>query len=96
MRVRVPDYFDGFSCLAGACPHTCCEKWKVVVDEETARRYQETPGSLGERLYDAKIYLMTADLLAWTVVIVALSAGFEKLVLWLLRRILRQIGGVPT
>ena len=50
-------------------------------------------GSLGERLYDAKIYLMTADLLAWTVVIVALSAGFEKLVLWLLRLVFRRIGG---
>lgn len=50
-------------------------------------------GSLGERLYDAKIYLMTADLLAWTVVIVALSAGFEKLILWLLGRAFRWIGG---
>lgn len=50
-------------------------------------------GSLGERLYDAKIYLMTADLLAWTVVIVALSAGFEKLILWLLGRAFRRIGG---
>ena len=36
---------------------------------------------------------MTADLLAWTVVIVALSAGFEWLVLRLLRGLLRQIGG---
>ena len=50
-------------------------------------------GSIGERLYEAKIYLMTADLLAWTVVIVALSAGFEWLVLRLLRGLLRQIGG---
>ncbi len=50
-------------------------------------------GSLGERLYDAKIYLMTADLLAWTVVIVALSAGFEKLILWLLGRAFRRVGG---
>ena len=49
MLTRVPDYYEAFHCLAGACPHTCCEKWKVVVDEETARRYQETPGSLGER-----------------------------------------------
>lgn len=48
MLTRVPDYYEAFHCLAGACPHTCCEKWKVVVDEETARRYQETPGSLGE------------------------------------------------
>ncbi len=50
-------------------------------------------GSLGERLYDAKIYLMTADLLAWTVVIVALSAGFEKLILCLLGWAFRRIGG---
>ena len=34
MRVRVPDYFDGFSCLAGACPHSCCIGWEVVLDEE--------------------------------------------------------------
>lgn len=53
-------------------------------------------GSLGERLYDAKIYLMTADLLAWTVVIVALSAGFEKLILWLLGRAFRRIGGAQA
>ena len=44
MLTRVPDYYEAFHCLAGACPHTCCEKWEVVVDEETARRYQETPG----------------------------------------------------
>ena len=55
MLTRVPDYYEAFHCLAGACPHTCCEKWEVVVDEETARRYQETPGSLGERLREEKI-----------------------------------------
>ena len=32
MRTRVPDYYDRFQCLAGACPHTCCEKWEVVID----------------------------------------------------------------
>ena len=37
MRVRVPDYFDGFSCLAGACPHSCCIGWEVVLDEDTVR-----------------------------------------------------------
>ena len=50
MRVRVPDYFDRFHCLAGACPHSCCVGWEVVVDEETARRYDAVPGPLGERL----------------------------------------------
>ena len=50
-------------------------------------------GSIGERLYDAKIYLQNADLLAWTVVIVAMSAGFEWLMLRLLRRVFRTLGG---
>ena len=36
MLTRVPDYYEAFHCLAGACPHTCCEKWEVVVDEEPA------------------------------------------------------------
>ena len=31
MLTRVPDYYEAFHCLAGACPHTCCEKWEVVV-----------------------------------------------------------------
>ena len=38
MLVRVPDYFDDFSCLAGACPHSCCIGWEVVIDEDTARK----------------------------------------------------------
>lgn len=38
-------------------------------------------GSIGEKLYEAKVYLSTGDLFAWTVVIVALSIIFEKLFL---------------
>ena len=53
MLVRVPDYFDRFRCLAGACPHTCCEKWEVVIDEESAAFYQTVPGDLGEKLRSA-------------------------------------------
>ena len=46
----------------------------------------DTGGSIGEKLYEAKIYLQTGNLLAWTAVIVALSALFERAVLALLRR----------
>ncbi|MCF0261997.1 MAG: ABC transporter permease subunit, partial [Sphaerochaetaceae bacterium] len=35
-------------------------------------------GSIGERLYDAKIYFATADIFAWTVTIIILSSLFEK------------------
>ena len=50
MRIRVPDYYEKFRCLAGDCPHTCCEKWEVVIDQETAMSYFELPGQLGDRL----------------------------------------------
>ena len=41
-------------------------------------------GTIGEMLYQAKIYLETADLLAWTVMILVLSYVFEKLFLRML------------
>lgn len=44
-------------------------------------------GSIGERLYRAKLYFETADLLAWTVVIILISTGFEKIIMLLLRRL---------
>ncbi|WP_369282860.1 ABC transporter permease [Oscillibacter sp. GMB15532] len=44
-------------------------------------------GSVGEKLYNAKVYFETPELFAWTAVIVALSMLFERLVLRLLDRI---------
>ena len=41
-------------------------------------------GTIGEKLYQAKIYLETADLLAWTIMILVMSYLFEKLFLRLL------------
>jgi len=43
-------------------------------------------GSIGERLYDARLTLATADVLAWTVVIVAAAWAFERLVLAAVKR----------
>ena len=43
-------------------------------------------GSIGERLYKAKVYLATPDLFAWTLAIVLLSAACTRLVRWLLAR----------
>lgn len=40
--------------------------------------------SIGEKLYKAKIYLSTADLFAWTLVIILVSWLFEKLFLKLI------------
>lgn len=42
--------------------------------------------SIGERLYMAKIYLSTADLFAWTFVIIIISAVFEQMFLYVLKQ----------
>lgn len=49
-------------------------------------------GSIGELLYNAKIYLQTGELLAWTVVIVAVSVLFEKLFMLLLCALVKKLG----
>lgn len=41
--------------------------------------------SIGEQLYESKLYLMTPELFAWTIVIVLISVLFEKLVMKLIR-----------
>lgn len=47
-------------------------------------------GSIGEKLYEAKLYLMTGELFAWTAVIVLVSVVFEKLVMLLIRKLAGQ------
>ena len=48
-------------------------------------------GSIGERLYNAKVFFSTPDLFAWTVVIVFLAAFFEKVILFLIKKIFRRL-----
>lgn len=58
--------------------------WKSGI---AAELIDQTRGSLGNELYRAKINLLTADLLAWTVAAVILSFISEKLILLLIKRI---------
>lgn len=52
--------------------------WKAGVAAELIG----TPtGSIGERIYQAKLLLETSDLFAWTIVVVALSWAFERVAL---------------
>ena len=43
-------------------------------------------GSIGEKLYKAKVYLETPDLFAWTLVIIFISVTFEKIFLFLMEK----------
>ena len=42
-------------------------------------------GTVGERIYQAKLLIETADLLAWTVLVVAASWVCERVLVWLLQ-----------
>ena len=50
-------------------------------------------GSIGERVYEAKIYLSTPDLFAWTLVIIVLAFLFERFFLLLTAVLSRRIEG---
>ena len=50
MIIRKPAYFDEFTCIAAACPDSCCKEWDVQVDEASAEYYRSLPGALGDAL----------------------------------------------
>ncbi len=68
--------------LVSGCRVALGMSWKSGIAAEVIGVPSHT---IGENLYLAKIYLNTADLFAWTVVIILVSMLFEKLVLWLLK-----------
>ena len=56
--------------------------WKAGVAAELIGM---AAGTVGERIYQAKLLIETADLLAWTVLVVAASGACERVLVWLLR-----------
>jgi NitT/TauT family transport system permease protein len=50
-------------------------------------------GSIGERLYQAKIYLNTPELFAWTIVIIILSIVFNRCFLYLINQVMDKLEG---
>ena len=76
-----PFFVSACSVSLGLC-------WKSGIAAEVIG----TPdGSIGAVFYQAKIFLQTSELLAWTVVVVAVSVAFEKLFMLLLRLILKKL-----
>jgi len=68
--------------LMATSRNACGVAWKAGV---AAELIGSPAGSIGERIYQAKILLETADLFAWTVIIVAISYACEQGFLWLLQ-----------
>jgi len=76
--------------LMSACSVSIGLAWKAGIAAEVIGI---PDGSIGEKLYEAKVYLDSADLFAWTFVIVFVSVIFEKLFLralkWAYKRLER-------
>lgn len=66
-----------------ACSISLGLAWKAGVAAEVIGIPK---GSIGERLQQAKVYLDTPDLFAWTFVIVLMSLAFEKLILAIVKK----------
>mgnify|MGYP000022974496 FL=1 len=82
-------YFGGlFSYFRSACAIAIGMCFKAGIAAEIIGIPK---GSIGEKLYNAKIYLETPDLFAWTFVIIVVSVLFEKVFQWILSLLARKL-----
>jgi len=78
--------------FTAACSTGLGFAWKSAVAAEVIAHPEN---SIGLRIYNAKIYLETTDLFAWTIGIVLISVMLERIALLLLARLERRLlGGI--
>ena len=53
MILRVPEYYDEFSCIASRCKDSCCAGWEIDIDDESYEYYRSVEGSFGDRLRES-------------------------------------------
>ncbi len=70
--------------LNSSCKTALGMSWKSGIAAEVIGVPE---GTIGEQLYLSKIYLNTAELFVWTLVIILVSAGFERLFLVIFNRV---------
>lgn len=83
--IYVPEVMPYFISAANVALGLC---WKAGIAAEVIGI---PSGSIGEKLYQAKIFLNTSELFAWTIVIIFISIIFEKTFSFLLSIFQRKI-----
>jgi len=43
MKTIKPDYYQAFHCIADKCTFTCCQEWKIAVDDKTEEKWKKYP-----------------------------------------------------
>ena len=61
-RVR-PDYYEKFQCIADRCTMTCCQEWKIGVDNETNRKWKKLlpPDTVVDKKKNLSAYTVKKD-----------------------------------
>lgn len=52
MQITKPTFYKEFSCIAGACPDTCCAGWQIMIDEKSLQKYRRFKGPFRNRLHN--------------------------------------------
>lgn len=76
--------------IAAACSTGLGFSWKAAIAAEVIAHPQQ---AVGRQIHNAKVYLETVDLFAWTIAVILLSLLIERLTLRLLARF--RSAGVP-
>ncbi len=79
----LPFFKSGLTVALGLC-------WKAGIAAEVIGNPNN---SIGEHIFTSKLYLDTAGLFAWTLVVVVISILFEKSILFLLNRFTKTMEG---
>lgn len=53
MKITAPDYYNRFSCIKGACRHSCCIGWEIDIDEASLQKFHAVEGQIGRRLRES-------------------------------------------
>ena len=51
MQTLYPDYYAQFRCTADKCPITCCQEWKISVDDDTLKRWAALNPPVDSKLF---------------------------------------------
>lgn len=50
MKLRAPEYYKHFKCIADKCSHSCCVGWEIDVDKDTAEKYASLTDGYGKEI----------------------------------------------
>lgn len=52
MQITRPAFYKEFSCIADACPDTCCAGWQIMIDDKSLKKYRRFRGPFRNRLHN--------------------------------------------